>query len=363
MNDNVKNALAVIDQAKQKGALTYMSREDCMAVTPLFKPEATLFQFDIKEDMHNISGKYAPKREVVDRIGEASGLEFVRDGCRNYTETRDDSFGKRVVYISEQQGRRRMSDGNWRMSSVQSYEFDPVLRAMDDFNVVELTPQTKMTQNRNGKTLGKAILEYQKVARQRAETGARLRVIREMTGMPTAFSAAEASKPMVFGRFAQNTDYILQTPEGRAMASAQALGIDPAALFGGRKITGAKEERLPEQETTTALPESAEQNNDSPAAYDEAPAEYENSSQEQMADAASLAEQALGNDFDSLTAELAKLCNEYQNILNVTLKSGSNPYNMAWAELDQNNFNATVETRQTMIKRVKDFLVARGVKL
>ena len=228
MNENVTKALTVIDNAKKNGALAFVTREDCISVTPLYKPEVTIIQLklpkaqnDPEADVYNIQGKFMPKREVVDRIGEATGLEFIREGCRSWTETReDDVCGKRTVYISEQQAKKRMSDGSCRTSSVQAYEFDPVLRAMDDFNVTEMTPEAKNMKNRFGKTLGKAILEYTKVARQRAETGARLRVIRELTNMPTAFSKAEAEKPLIFGRIAQNTDYILQTPEGRAMASA-----------------------------------------------------------------------------------------------------------------------------------------------
>ena len=380
MTDAKTTAIAVIDKYKADGALTYVSREDCMAVTPLYKPEVTVIQLrlpkaqgDPESDVYNIQGKYMPKREVVDRIGEATGLVFIREGCRSWSETQqDDVCGKRTVYISEQQAKKRMSDGSWRTSSVQAYEFDPVLRAMVDYGVTELNAQTKQ-QKKNGKTLAQAILEYTKVARQRAETGARLRVIRELTNMPTAFSQAEAKKPLVFGRFAQNTDYILQTPEGRAMASAQALGIDVASLFGGRRLPSADAETadaapaaIPASEPQAALPDNTAdyQETGTEDAFGDAPDFPPESAPAPQADTAALAEQAAGtgeSEFDALTQSLEQWVETYKDRLNVTFKSGMNPYNIAMAELDSNNFNATVETRKAMIQRIKDFLKPNGV--
>jgi hypothetical protein len=357
-NGNVTKALTVLKDAVKAGALAFVTKEDCMAVTPLYKPEITVIQLrlpadknDQNADVYNISGKYMPKREIVDRIGEATGLIFIHEGCKTWTETYDDDIaGKRMVYISEQQAKKRMSDGSWRTSSVQAYEFDPVMRAMLDYNVTELNAQTKQTKNKWGKTLAQTILEYTKVARQRAETGARLRVIRELTNMPTAFSADDAKKPLVFGRFAQNTDYILQTKEGRAMASAQALGVDVASLFGGRRIETTENEK-PAQvtaETRAALPETD--------------AEFEDVSYE-GADEAFSGTATQSGGFDELTKTLREYCETYKEKLDGTLKTGVNPYQMAMEELDPNNFNASVETRKAMIQRVKDFLKIRGIEL
>ena len=365
-NGNVTKALTVLKDAVKAGALAFVTKEDCMAVTPLYKPEITVIQLrlpadknDQNADVYNISGKYMPKREIVDRIGEATGLIFIHEGCRTWTESYDDDIaGKRTVYISEQQAKKRMSDGSWRTSSVQAYEFDPVMRAMLDYNVTELTPQTKQTKNKWGKTLAQTILEYTKVARQRAETGARLRVIRELTNMPTAFSADDAKKPLVFGRFAQNTDYILQTKEGRAMASAQALGVDVASLFGGRKIETTEEKPAQIETTPTAALPEAEPYED--VSYEGADEAFDSNGSENLAEQAT---QAASEDFDALTQTLREWCNTYKDKLDGTLKTGVNPYKMAMEELDPNNFNASVETRKAMIQRVKDFLKIRGVEL
>ena len=363
-NGNVSRALTVLNEAANKGALAFVSKEDCMAVTPLYKPEITVIQLklpadknDQNADVYNISGKFMPKREIVDRIGEATGLIFIHEGCRTWTETYDDEIaGKRTVYISEQQAKKRMSDGSWRTSSVQAYEFDPVMRAMLDYNVTELNAQTKQTKDRWGKkTLAQTILEYTKVGRQRAETGARLRVIRELTNMPTAFSAEDAKKPLVFGRFAQNTDYILQTQEGRAMASAQALGVDVASLFGGRKLPANETaaQVISGSDSVASLPPASDGTENVPHNDNPEPAISEN---------ANLASQAEADEsLDSLSAILEQWIETYKDALNVTLTSGVNPYRMAMEELDANNFNASIESRKAMIQRVKDFLKAKGV--
>lgn len=379
MNENVNKALTVIKGAVKNGALTFVSAEDCMAVTPLYKPEVTVIQLrlpqgkdDPNSDVYNISGKFMPKREVVDRIGEATGLIFIHEGCRTWTENYDDDIaGKRTVYISEQQAKKRMSDGSWRTSSVQAYEFDPVMRAMLDYGVTELNAQTKQQKDRWGKkTLAQTILEYTKVARQRAETGARLRVIRELTNMPTAFSAADAAKPLVFGRFAQNTDYILQTPEGRAMASAQALGVDVASLFGGRKLPAGNTETpapaiSPDETPAVALPKTTESYGDIPSQEVEPDFEVQDAPVPQNpSDMASQAMTAGGeDDFDALSQVLEQWVESYKELLNVTLKSGANPYKLAMEELDANNFNASAESRKAMIQRIKDFLKTRKVNV
>lgn len=374
MTEGTKNALAIIDAQKNRGAITYISREDCMAVTPLYKPEVTVIQLrlpqeknDPSADVYDIQGKFMPKREIVDRIAEASGLVFMHETARTWTQVYDDDLaGKRTVYISEQQGKRRLSDGSWRTSSVQAYEFDPVLRAMVDYGVTELNAQTKQQKDRWGKkTLAQTILEYTKVARQRAETGARLRVIRELTNMPVAFSKADAAKPLIFGRFAQNTDYILQTPEGRVMASAQALGVDVASIFGERKIPISEQTaELPDPaQKTAALPESTE-------AFEESEtqgfAEEVPPAPQSAASSASLAGQAASpsgmSEFDELTMSLEELTTSYKDTLNVMLKSGLNPYKAAMDEIDQNNFNASVESRKAMIQRVREFLKIKGVE-
>jgi hypothetical protein len=351
-------ALTRVDDARKKGALVYVNPEHCEARVELYRTEITELHLK-KDDFHIISGKYMPKKETVDKISEACGVTFIQATSRSRAETRDDDLaGKRTAYIAEEQGKVRMPDGSWRESPVEEYEFDPVLRAMIDKKAAELTPQNRAEVMRTA-------MEYTKAARQRAKTGARVRVIRQLTGMPTAFDAKELGidadgniKPMLFSRIVQNTQFILQTPEGRAMATAQALGVDIAALFGGRKMLD------------SAPPAARPEDNPPPEAGPPDGAPPENN-------AADLAAEAAGDDdpdfpedpesgrgreetkFERLTAQLEEYMS-FKEHLDVTTKSGTNPYELAKAELD--NPAATEESRERMIKRVRDYLISKHVQ-
>ena len=214
MNEN--KALAIIDKARANGALVYAPQN--MECPPLYKAEATIIQAK-PEEFFNIQGKYMPSKAVVDRIGEAAGVDFIAANCGVKTEARDDDIGKRTVFVGYAQGKTRLPDGSWRQSSIEEYEFDPLLRAT--------------MEGKNDGEVRRKYLDYAKVARQRASTGARVRVIRQLTGMPVTFSQADIARPLVFSRIVQNTDFILKTPEGRAMAIAAATGI-AAQIYGGQ---------------------------------------------------------------------------------------------------------------------------------
>jgi hypothetical protein len=353
---NNSTAIEKIDIAEKKGLLICFDKNNGFPQVDLYRTEITEITIDKDNDCYCISKKYMPKKEVVDRIGEASGVIFV-NGTTS-THTLDDNIcGKRTVYIGTAQGKVRMPDGTWRTSSICEYEFDPTLRAMDDYDITELTPETKKSRKKwegkektYGDTLAQAIVDYQKTARQRANTGARLRVIRELVGLPIALTAEQVSKPVVFGRIVQNTSYILQTPEGRAMATAQALGVDMATLFGGKKSPDnqsaiqdmSSDNKTYSESTTTVMAEAAPVSTE-PDFPDEPTGP--GSEQEDM-----LAQK---------TVEIEQLMNSYKDALDVISANGKNPYEMAQKELA--NPNATIETRESMIKRLYDWLKNKGI--
>jgi hypothetical protein len=173
--------------------------------------------------------------------------------------------------------------------------------------------------------------------------------------MPIAFSDDELSRPLYLGRIVQNTSYILQTPEGRAMATAQALGVDISALFGGKRLPD------PAAIQTEGNPPAGEQT------PDDTPPENN------IADLA--AEAAADNDVDfpedtegetqqaetefmRLTGTLEEYMS-YKEYLDVTTTSGTNPYKLAQAEL--NSKTATEESREKMINRIRNFLIGKHV--
>ena len=135
-------------------------------------------------DVHQIDRGLSPARPAVDRIAAALGIVFDPDRTEVEKLSRTEWRGKAI-------GARRNADGTWSVRSGE-YEWDAELRAEID----ELNAEKK------GKAfdLRARILENRRFGRQRAETGARLRAIRALTGIKTSYTAAELQKPLVFVR-------------------------------------------------------------------------------------------------------------------------------------------------------------------
>jgi hypothetical protein len=148
------------------------------------------------------------------------------ENCGTRTETVDGN----TVYVGFSQAKKRLPDGTWRTSSICEYEFNPVKRAEED---VLKDSKGKYGNEKEQKLL---LLTYQKFGRQRADTGARLRVIRELTGMPISFKPQEIAKAMIFSRIAINTDALLADPEMRQAAIKLATGATEQ-LYGAQSTS------------------------------------------------------------------------------------------------------------------------------
>jgi len=187
-------------------------------------------------DFHDypINGKMMPKGYHVDRIGEAAGVEFIPEHCGTRKEGEN-------VWVGFAQGKRRMGDGTYRSSSKQDYEFDVDTRAEEDFLNDKKGKYKTETDKR------KHFLELKKFARQRASSGARLRVIRELVGIPIAFGKEDFQRAMLVSRIAVNTDEMLGDPEMRQAAIDHAVGAQ-GKLFGPPKDVTPPAEALPEPE-------------------------------------------------------------------------------------------------------------------
>jgi hypothetical protein len=172
--------------------------------------------------------------------------------------------------------------------------------------------------------------------------------------MPIAFEGKDLDKPLYLGRIVQNTDYILKTPEGRAMATAKALGVDVAALFGVKKpeLANSTEAEATPAETVEPEPENG---NDAANLAAEAAADDE---PDFPTDTESEPRQQEETEFDRLTGTLEEYMS-FKEYLDVTTKSGANPYKLAQDELSSKT--ATEESRRKMIKRLRDYLVAKKV--
>jgi hypothetical protein len=170
--------------------------------------------------------------------------------------------------------------------------------------------------------------------------------------MPIAFEGKDLDKPLYLGRIVQNTDYILKTPEGRAMATAKALGVDVAALFGVKKPAFANSGEADATPVETVEPE-PESGNDAANLATEAVADEPDFPENSEAET-----RQKETEFDRLTATLEEYMT-FKEYLDVTTKSGTNPYKLARAELDSKT--ATEESRTNMIKRIRGYLVAKNV--
>jgi len=341
-------ALTIVNNAKAKGALIYVDMNSLNQMTELYRAEATETVFDKKQFHSMKGGKFQPDKATTDKIGELSGITFIPSASSEKLVHRKDSIcGERDSWIVTAQGKKLCSDGNWQESNIEAYEFDPCVRAMEELGLSEVTETNKPAYNRK-------VIEFTKVALARAKTGARLRVIRALAGLPSSFDADDIKKPMVFSRVVMNTAFVLSTPEGRTMATAKALDMDVSSLLFGNK----------KPDPAQAIAASAEKTPSEADMGNLRSANEPETEPEPAADTVSLADQAnpgegSSEEFKQLTIELEEMVVSFKEMLNVNLPSGMNPFTLAQAELD--DFTATVETRKSMIKRTTDFLKARKV--
>lgn len=209
-----KKALELIESHEAAQDLVFVRPED-LKTQSMFLPEVVVIKSTI-DDYHDLkTGQYMPKGHQTDRIGEAAGIAFLDKNCGTRTELVDSN----TAYVGFAQAKKRMPDGTWRTSSICEYEFNPVMRAEED--ILKDTKGKYKTE----KDKKLAVLNYKKFGRQRASTGARLRVIRELTGMQTSFKRDQLQKSMVFCRIAINTDLLLADPKTREVALEAALGV------------------------------------------------------------------------------------------------------------------------------------------
>jgi hypothetical protein len=164
-------------------ALSFFRPDALGEVLPLYKIVETSIEAT-KEEFHNISGSFTPGKAVLDRVADASGISYLQENCGvkieklaspyyGYTDLR---------FVGYAQGEVTEPDGTKRRSSVCEYEFDVMIRSEEEF----LKDDSKYPSDIAKK---KYVLKLTKVARARANTGARSRVVRELTGMPTGFKA------------------------------------------------------------------------------------------------------------------------------------------------------------------------------
>ena len=195
-------------------------------------------------ETHNLGGgQLTPARSAVDKIGDAAGITFDETRC----ETRRE--GERV-WVAKAVGRRRLPDGTWRTVAAE-YELD-----------VDVREQEIRTREQNESKVQREVLQLQKFGRQRADTGARLRVIRALAGIKTGFASGELERPFVMARVSVNTEAIMEDPEMRRALIEQTLGA-AGEVYGPREPRNVTPE--PEQLPDAAAGEPQHLDGEAPA--------------------------------------------------------------------------------------------------
>jgi hypothetical protein len=210
-----KKALAVIEKHKNEGALVFVNEND-LNPQSLFKTLTTKIQA-VPTDFHEkpINGEMMPKAHHLQRIAEAAGITFdTKDIVKNET-----SWTVTVTAI------RRGPDGIMYHVDA-SYDYDWVDRAKDG---------------------------PKKFALQRAETGAQLRAIRKILGLPVTFNRDNFQRAVVVCRIVANTDELLKNPEMRKTA-LQIATNGASDIYGPKDVTPQIEALEEPQEETGEEP-------------------------------------------------------------------------------------------------------------
>lgn len=276
------------DIADYKGKALIFTTQEEQIQNKLYKTLNTVIT--INESMFHIMGTskkplYYPKKELTNQIGAAMGIEFSPSIIIQeiYGDIQINPDGSRTQKISGvkciKQGKRRRPDGTWQPSSPCVYAFIWEDRAeeqilLDEDNVGQTWPDgnTKAKYNfpndpaREKRTRRKLLLDLKKFAYQRASTGSELMVIRELTGMQTAFTPAEIKMGSIVCSQIVKSDHY-QAKEAQARIDNIRLGgieaekaNEAANLLTGSTTDVAAEFnnkfQRPEKEAPKAAPES-----------------------------------------------------------------------------------------------------------
>jgi hypothetical protein len=364
------NVLTRIQQARNKGANVYIDEENVIPKTDYYRVEMTELVIP-KDDCYNIQGSYEPKSEILDKVAEANGIIFtygeviqkqIIDGL--YTD-KDGKPLPRTVYIGRAEGKRVITDGAEVNSGIMEYELDPAIRALDDCNGATVySPETSgKFKTARGQTMAKAFMTYSKYGRQLANTRTRNRVIRKLVGMPIGFKEDDLNKGFVFARIVPNLQAIASTPQGAILAASKALNLDISALFGAKKseLISGLQTPAPQIGSPETIPSEESTGNTASTTADlaaEAAATEEPDFPDEPTGPGTPAEET---EFQRLTKSLHEFLEGYKIELDITTKSGRNPYKLAEEELA--NPSATEETRSAMIERLRAYLKAKGINV
>jgi len=260
-------ALKVIENYAGKG-LVYARKEEIEAVSDQYESIVTVLELSPDEFIPVGGGNYYPLKSATNKISDAAGVSFT-ENCGTREEG---NFGAVEVVKKEgilqvvgdyavigwAQGYRLKPDGSRRLSSVCEYVFNIIDRCNLDVFGDKKGRYTSVADIR------KHLLELKKFATQRASTGAEMRVVRELVGMPTAFTQTDTRKPLILSQTVESTKFkvgiareIMKTPDGR-QAVVNALFGASNALYGSQGQVSAPVDVTPSPQAIEAPEEEPE---------------------------------------------------------------------------------------------------------
>ena len=228
--------------AKHKDAKSFVKPSHLEELSPLLEVhiEAIVAR---KDEFHDIQGSFNPRKETLDKFAQAAGVSF------NTTAetTRKEGDG---CYVGSAQAMVMGPDGKMILGPICEYEFDVDVRLEDLKLKGKADWDNKDSNGRPGtreytpRELATERVQLMKVARMRANTGARNRATLAILGMQTGFKnlfgkndSDAATRTFLFSRVIVNAknELVLNRMLDQIAAPTAALyGPAPVPAIAGR---------------------------------------------------------------------------------------------------------------------------------
>lgn len=167
--------------AKFPNAVSYVKESHLEDLSPLFEVHIECLKVRKDEFHFMYPATYMPRKETLDKFAGAAGISYNK---AVEASTRKDG---EHVYVGQSQAMEMGPDGKMRYGDICEYEFDVDVRHEE---IVLNDRESKYPKLHDSGVLvesksRRAWLELKKVARQRANTGARSRATLNLLGMST----------------------------------------------------------------------------------------------------------------------------------------------------------------------------------
>lgn len=188
-----------------------------------------------KDEFHELEGgkTYMPRKETLDKFASAAGVNYnqAAESTRKEGET---------CYVGRSQGMVMGPDGKMIYGDVCEYEFDAEIRTEEMRLKGKADWNNKDEKGRPGtreyteREVQSEMIQFRKVGRQRANTGARNRATVAILGMSTGFKGLfQPNEPPTSTRTFLFSRIITNAKNEMVMnAMLQNIGGNTAALFG-----------------------------------------------------------------------------------------------------------------------------------